>query len=113
MSWMRSPMGGSHVHCACPRRSLILDRALSPRRNERSTHRNVTGRYRTVTTEAVHFWRKRLAQTLRLDGRVMSDILLIEDESSIRLSVSDALRDAGHQVTTASDGAEGLALATA
>jgi two-component system, NtrC family, response regulator AtoC len=39
----------------------------------------------------------------------MIDILLIDDESSIRLAVSDALREVGHRVTTASDGAEGLA----
>jgi DNA-binding NtrC family response regulator len=42
----------------------------------------------------------------------MVDILLIDDEPSIRLAVADALRDAGHNVTTASDGAEGLALAS-
>jgi DNA-binding NtrC family response regulator len=42
----------------------------------------------------------------------MLEVLLIDDEATIRLSVGDALRDAGHQVTIASDGAEGLALVT-
>jgi DNA-binding NtrC family response regulator len=42
----------------------------------------------------------------------MVDILLIDDEPSIRLSVADALRSAGHQVTVASDGGEGLSIAT-
>jgi two-component system, NtrC family, response regulator AtoC len=42
----------------------------------------------------------------------MVDILLIDDEPSIRLSVADALREAGHNVTVASDGGEGLALVT-
>ena len=37
------------------------------------------------------------------------DILLVDDEPSIRLSVGDALRAAGHRVTLASDGAEGAA----
>jgi DNA-binding NtrC family response regulator len=40
----------------------------------------------------------------------MLDVLLIDDEPSIRLSVGDALREAGHNVTTASDGGEGLSL---
>jgi DNA-binding NtrC family response regulator len=41
----------------------------------------------------------------------MVDILLIDDEPSIRLSVADALREAGHSVTVAADGEEGLAAA--
>ena len=36
-------------------------------------------------------------------------VLLVDDEPSIRLSVGDALRAAGHTVRVASDGAEGLA----
>ena len=36
----------------------------------------------------------------------MLEILLVDDEPSIRLSVGDALRAAGHHVKTASDGAE-------
>ena len=35
-------------------------------------------------------------------------ILLVDDEPAIRLSVGDALREAGHQVKTASDGGEAL-----
>lgn len=42
----------------------------------------------------------------------MLDVLLIDDEPSIRLTVGDALRDAGHRVTIASDGAEGIAQIT-
>ncbi|MCK6544521.1 sigma-54 dependent transcriptional regulator [Myxococcota bacterium] len=42
----------------------------------------------------------------------MLDILLIDDEPSIRLSVGDALREAGHSVTIASDGAEGFSFVT-
>src|SRR5262245_3884159 len=42
----------------------------------------------------------------------MLEVLLIDDEATIRLSLGDGLRDAGHRVTIASDGAEGLALAT-
>ncbi len=42
----------------------------------------------------------------------MLEILLIDDEPSIRLSVGDALGAAGHRVTLASDGQAGLALAT-
>src|SRR5689334_20192377 len=42
----------------------------------------------------------------------MADVLLIDDEPSIRLAVADALRVEGHTVLIASDGAEGLALAT-
>jgi len=38
------------------------------------------------------------------------DILLVDDEPSIRLTVADGLRDAGHQVTTAADGQEALNL---
>ena len=34
------------------------------------------------------------------------EILLVDDEPSIRLTVADVLRDAGHSVTTASDGEE-------
>lgn len=40
----------------------------------------------------------------------MLTILLVDDEPSIRLSVGDALVDAGHRVTRAVDGAEALAL---
>lgn len=40
----------------------------------------------------------------------MLEILLVDDEPSIRLSVSDGLRSAGHNVRTASDGAEAEAL---
>lgn len=36
------------------------------------------------------------------------EILLVDDEPSIRLTVADTLRDAGHQVTTAVDGQEAL-----
>jgi DNA-binding NtrC family response regulator len=41
----------------------------------------------------------------------MLDILLVDDEPSIRLSVGDALRAAGHSVRLASDGAEAISLA--
>jgi two-component system, NtrC family, response regulator AtoC len=34
------------------------------------------------------------------------DILLVDDEAELRLSLAEALRDAGHRVTMASDGAE-------
>ena len=40
----------------------------------------------------------------------MLDILLADDEPSIRLTVADALEDAGHVVTTAVDGAEAMGL---
>ena len=40
----------------------------------------------------------------------MLDILLVDDEPSIRLSVGDALRAAGHTVRLASDGAEAISL---
>ena len=36
----------------------------------------------------------------------MLEILLVDDEPSIRLSVGDSLRSAGHKVRTASDGGE-------
>lgn len=36
------------------------------------------------------------------------DILLVDDEPSIRLTVGDALKSEGHRVTLASDGAEGI-----
>src|SRR2546428_726897 len=39
----------------------------------------------------------------------MLSILLADDEPSIRLSVGDALRDAGHQMALAKDGSEALA----
>lgn len=39
----------------------------------------------------------------------MLDVLLVDDEPTIRLSVGDALRAAGHRVTLASDGAEAMA----
>src|SRR3954447_4986186 len=34
------------------------------------------------------------------------DILLVDDEAELRLSLAEALRDAGHRVTMASDGVE-------
>jgi len=34
------------------------------------------------------------------------DILLVDDEAELRLTLAEALRDAGHRVTMASDGAE-------
>ena len=37
-------------------------------------------------------------------------ILLVDDEPTIRLSIGDALRNAGHSVKTAADGAEALKL---
>jgi DNA-binding NtrC family response regulator len=40
----------------------------------------------------------------------MLDVLLVDDERSIRLSVGDAMRAAGHRLTVAADGAEALAL---
>src|SRR6478609_11733413 len=40
----------------------------------------------------------------------MLDILLVDDEPDFRMLVGDALRDAGHRVSLASNGAEGLAL---
>ena len=40
----------------------------------------------------------------------MLDILLVDDEPSIRLTVADGLEDAGHVVTTAADGAEAMSL---
>ncbi|MEO1337225.1 MAG: response regulator, partial [Myxococcota bacterium] len=38
----------------------------------------------------------------------MLDILLVDDEPSLRLTVADALEDAGHRVTTAADGGEAM-----
>ncbi len=38
----------------------------------------------------------------------MLDVLLVDDEPTIRLSIGDAIADAGHRVTLASDGAEAL-----
>jgi two-component system response regulator AtoC len=40
----------------------------------------------------------------------MLDILLVDDEPDFRMLVADALREAGHRVTTAANGAEGLTL---
>ena len=40
----------------------------------------------------------------------MLDILLVDDEPDFRALVGDALRDAGHRVTPAANGAEGLTL---
>jgi DNA-binding NtrC family response regulator len=40
----------------------------------------------------------------------MLDILLVDDEPDFRMLVGDALRDAGHRVTLAANGAEGLTL---
>ena len=42
----------------------------------------------------------------------MLDILLVEDEPQIRITVGDALRAEGHRVVFAFDGAEGLSLVT-
>ncbi|MCA9543845.1 MAG: sigma-54-dependent Fis family transcriptional regulator, partial [Myxococcales bacterium] len=38
----------------------------------------------------------------------MLDVLLVDDEPTIRLSIGDAIADAGHRVTLAADGAEAL-----
>lgn len=43
----------------------------------------------------------------------MLDILLVDDEPTLRLAVGDALRSAGHKVRIASDGAEALAMIAA
>jgi DNA-binding NtrC family response regulator len=43
----------------------------------------------------------------------MLDILLVDDEPDFRMLVGDALRDAGHRVTLAANGAEGLAAISA
>lgn len=40
----------------------------------------------------------------------MPRILLIDDEPTLRLTFKQALSDAGHEVTVAGDGIEGLAL---
>jgi len=40
----------------------------------------------------------------------MLDILLVDDEPDFRMLVGDALRDVGHRVTLAGNGAEGLTL---
>ena len=40
----------------------------------------------------------------------MLDILLVDDEPDFRMLVGDALRDVGHRVTLAANGAEGLTL---
>src|SRR4029079_12939763 len=40
----------------------------------------------------------------------MLDILLVDDEPDFRMLVGDALRDAGHRVSLAANGAEGLSL---
>src|SRR5215471_5697004 len=40
----------------------------------------------------------------------MLDILLVDDEPDFRAIVGDALRDGGHRVTLAANGAEGLSL---
>ncbi len=42
----------------------------------------------------------------------MLEVLLVDDEPTIRLSVGDALSDAGYHVTLAADGAEASALVT-
>ena len=42
----------------------------------------------------------------------MLDVLLIDDEPDLRASLEEAVRDAGHRVTVASDGAEGLGQVT-
>ena len=41
-------------------------------------------------------------------AREKLSVLVIEDESELRATIADAVREAGHLVTTASDGAEGL-----
>jgi DNA-binding NtrC family response regulator len=38
------------------------------------------------------------------------DVLLIDDEPELRVTLAEALREAGHRVTEAGDGAEGLSL---
>jgi DNA-binding NtrC family response regulator len=43
----------------------------------------------------------------------MLDILLVDDEPDFRALVGDALRDAGHRITLAANGAEGLSLISA
>jgi DNA-binding NtrC family response regulator len=40
------------------------------------------------------------------------DVLLIDDEPDLRASLEEAVRDAGHRVTVANDGAEGLGQVT-
>lgn len=43
----------------------------------------------------------------------MGEILLIDEQPSVRLVLGDALRDAGHTVSVAAEGHAGLALARA
>jgi two-component system response regulator AtoC len=50
---------------------------------------------------------------LRDRDTLMLDILLVDDEPDFRMLVGDALRDAGHRVTLAANGAEGLAAISA
>jgi two-component system response regulator AtoC len=40
------------------------------------------------------------------------DVLLVDDEPELRLALQEAIRDAGHRVTLANDGAEGLGQVT-
>src|SRR5580692_6722595 len=42
----------------------------------------------------------------------MLDVLIVDDEEPVRLSVASALKDAGHRVTEAEDGAEALSQIT-
>src|SRR5258706_7700766 len=42
-------------------------------------------------------------------NKSMLDVLLVDDEADIRTIVGTVLRDGGHKVTVASDGAEALA----
>src|SRR5262245_32878090 len=41
---------------------------------------------------------------------VALDVLLIDDEPELRVTLAEALREAGHRVTEAGDGGEGLSL---
>jgi two-component system response regulator AtoC len=50
---------------------------------------------------------------LRDRDTLMLDILLVDDEPDFRMLVGDALRDAGHRVSLAANGAEGLAAISA
>jgi len=50
-----------------------------------------------------------MTATFELTPAPALDVLLVDDEASIRLSLSDELRQAGHQVEVAADGREALA----
>src|SRR4029078_8646017 len=52
------------------------------------------------------------SRTMAIASTDALNVLLVDDEPDIHVAVGDALRDVGHRITTAANGAEALDLVT-